>query len=81
MSLTANDPASTCTNGTCPATTFTPISLTTVPSTFLQAGSTSGTVVVDGDYSNIIDGYITVPAGTPAGMYLGTIRITLVNTI
>jgi hypothetical protein len=81
ISLTANDPTSTCTNGTCSATTFTPISLTTVPSTFLQAGSTSGTVVVDGDYSNIIDGYITVPAGTPAGIYLGTIRITLVNTI
>jgi hypothetical protein len=81
VSLTAKDTVSTCTNGTCPATTFTPIILTTAPTTFLMAGSTSGTGVVDGDYTNTIDGQITAPAGVPAGTYLGTIRITLVNTL
>ena len=80
VNLTAKDAASTCTNGTCPATTFTAVTpLTTTAQVFLTAGAATGGPVVDGDYSNKTDGTFTIPAGSPAGTYTGTITITLAN--
>jgi hypothetical protein len=80
LNLTAADPASTCINGTCPATTFTPVvPLTTTAATFLTAGNAAHTIIVDGDYTNRTDGTFTIPTGSPAGSYTGIITITLSN--
>ena len=78
--LTAQDATSTCTNGPCPATTFTPITLSTTPTTFLTAGNATGTVIVDGDYTNVVDGQIIIPANAFAGLYTGSISITFADT-
>ncbi len=80
LSLTAKDAASTCINGTCSAVTFSAITLTTTATRFTQAGNAGHTIVVDGDYSNKTDGAFTIPTGSPAGTYAGTITITLLNT-
>ncbi len=80
LSLTGKDIASSCTNGTCPPTTFTPIILTTTTARFLTVGDTSHTLATDGDYSNKTDGTFTVPADSPLGIYTGIISITLLNT-
>ncbi len=81
LSLTSEDVTSSCTNGSRPATTFT--ALSPVPSAsssiFLTAGNASGTVVVDGDYTNKTNGQFTITAGSPAGAYAGSITITLAN--
>ncbi len=80
--LTAKDVASTCTNGSCTyPSVFTAITLTTTSVTFMTAGITAhGGSIVDGDYSNKIDGSFTIPPGSPPGTYSGTITITLLNT-
>ena len=70
---------SSCTNGTCTPTSFTSIGLTTTPARFLQAGNGTS-IIVDGDYTNETYGYCTIPAGSPAGSYTGTITITLLST-
>ena len=80
VNLTAKDPASSCTNGTCASTTFTAVTLTTTAARFLTTGNAGHTVVVDGDYTNKTDGTFTIPAGSPAGTYSGIITITLSNT-
>ena len=80
LSLTAKDAASSCTNGTCPPTTFIPITLTTTPQRFLTTGNAGHTIVVDGDYTNKTDGAFTIPTGSPSGTYSGIITITLLNT-
>jgi hypothetical protein len=80
LSLTAKDAASSCINGTCLPTTFTPITLTTTPARFLTAGDASHTLAIDGDYSNKTDGAFTIPPGSPSGTYSGIISITLLNT-
>ncbi|MBA2677755.1 MAG: hypothetical protein H0U76_05095 [Ktedonobacteraceae bacterium] len=80
LNLTAKDAASTCTNGTCPATTFTALtSLTTTPQVLLTVGVATGGPVLDGDYSNKTNGTFIIPAGSPSGTYSGTITITLAN--
>jgi hypothetical protein len=80
LSLTAKDAASTCVNGTCPPTTFIPITLTTTTARFLTTGNAAHTLVVDGDYTNKTDGAFTIPTGSPSGTYSGIITITLLNT-
>jgi hypothetical protein len=72
--------ASSCTNGTCPTVSFTPITLSGTPQKFLGAGNAAHTLVVDGDYTNKVNGQFVIPAGTGAGTYSGTITITLTNT-
>jgi hypothetical protein len=80
LSLTAKDgPGTSCTNGTCTSATFTPITLSTTATRFLQAGNGT-TTVVDGEYTNKTDGQFTIPPGAPSGSYTGTITITLLNT-
>lgn len=79
LKLTAKDAGTSCTNGTCAPTTFTPMTLTGTAAKFLQAGNNT-TIVVDGDYTNKTDGQFTIPAGAPAGAYTGTITIILSNT-
>lgn len=80
LSLTAKDAASSCTNGTCPPTTFIPITLTTTTARFLTTGNAGHTLVIDGDYTNKTDGAFTIPTGSPSGTYSGIITITLLNT-
>ncbi len=78
INLTAADAASSCTNGTCPATTFVAVSpLTTTAATFLH---TAHGTLIDGDYTNKTDGTFTIPAGSPSGSYAGTITVTLSNS-
>ena len=79
LSLTAKDAASSCINGTCPPTTFIPITLTTTTARFLTAGNAAHTLIVDGDYSNVTDGAFVIPTGSPSGTYSGIITITLLN--
>ncbi|GCE15223.1 hypothetical protein [Tengunoibacter tsumagoiensis] len=81
LNLTGLDVSSSCTNGTCTSTTFTAVTpLTTTSTKFLTAGNSAHTIVVDGDYTNKIDGTFTIVAGSPSGLYSGIITITLANT-
>ncbi len=81
LGLTSLNGTSSCTSGTCSAVTFTSVNpLTTTAATFLTAGNTGHTIVVDGDYTNVIDGQFIIPAGSPAGNYTGIITISLLNT-
>jgi hypothetical protein len=61
----------------CPAPTFTPITLSSTSTTFLAAGN--GTTVIDGDYTNTINGTFTIPPGIAIGSYTGTVTMTLLN--
>ena len=80
INLTSEADTSSCTNGTCPSTTFIALSpIPTTPATFLHAGNTGHTVVVDGDYTNHTNGTFSIPAGSPSGSYTGTVTITLSN--
>ncbi len=80
LSFTALDAASSCSNGTCATATFIPITLTTTTARFLTTSNAGHTIVVDGNYTNKIDGAFTIPTGSPSGTYAGSITITLLNT-
>ncbi|HEY1354058.1 MAG TPA: hypothetical protein VGF67_30985 [Ktedonobacteraceae bacterium] len=81
LNLTSLDPSSSCTSGTCPPPTFTPVTpLTPVPARFLAAGNVLHTIVVDGDYTSKINGNFTIPAGAASGVYSGVVTITLLNS-
>ncbi len=80
LNLTARDAASTCINGTCSSTTFTPVTLTATSARFLTTGNAGHTLAIDGDYSNKTDGAFTIPSGSPSGTYTGIISVTLLNT-
>jgi hypothetical protein len=80
LNLTALNSSSTCINGTCTPVTFTAVSpLTTTPTPFLTAGNAGQTIVVTGDYTNVIGGQFTIPIGASAGVYTGFISVTLAN--
>jgi hypothetical protein len=80
LSLTARDAGSTCSGGPCPTPAFIPVTLTTTPTRFMTAGNATHTTIIDGDYSNKIDGAFTIPTGSPSGTYSGIITITLLNS-
>jgi hypothetical protein len=81
INLTSLDPSSSCVSGTCPPVIFTPVTpLTPVPARFLAAGNVLHTIVVDGDYTNKVNGNFTIPAGAASGVYTGVVTITLLNS-
>jgi hypothetical protein len=80
LSLTAKDAGSTCVDGPCLAAVFIPVTLTATPSRFLTTSNITHTTIIDGDYSNKIDGAFTIPTGSPSGTYSGIITITLLNS-
>lgn len=81
LNLTSLDPSSSCTSGTCPPVTFTPVTpLTATPARFLAAGNAGHTIVVDGDYTNKVNGTFTIPAGSASGVYTAVVTITLLNS-
>lgn len=81
LSLMSLDTSSACVVGTCSPPNFTPITpLTTTPTSFLSTGNATHTIIVDGDYSNKINGQFMIPPGAPSGSYTGIITIALSNT-
>jgi hypothetical protein len=71
----------TCTNGTCPAGAFFPLTpLTTTPQTVFTLGDATHTIVVEGDYTAQINGQFTIPRGASNGVYSGVVTSTLLNS-
>jgi hypothetical protein len=75
LSIDGLAPTSTCV-GACPPVTETDVSpLTTTPQKFASVGD--GTVIVQGNYSEVAEGHFTLPTNAPSGAYAGTITVGL----